>query len=86
MVLSLRQQRLRSWEHTRANGKLRFITDMTMWWAIPFAVGLPLMYFFLSISLSHMVVTFGFMLVVAPFAALVEWWKNEGAYKSAKAR
>ena len=57
---------------------------MTIGWALPLAVGLPLMYFFLNISFSHMLLTFIFVLLVAPFAALVEWWKNEGAYTAAK--
>jgi fatty acid desaturase len=84
MFLSHRQQRLQSWEQTRAKGKLRFIANMTIQWALPLAVGLPLMYFLLNISFLYMLLTFIFVLVVAPFAALVEWWKNEGAYTAAK--
>ncbi|HVS80354.1 MAG TPA: hypothetical protein VHE60_01310 [Pyrinomonadaceae bacterium] len=84
MFLSHRQQRLQSWERIRAKGKPRFIADMTVRWALPLAVGLPLMYFFLNISFSHMLLTFIFVLLVAPLAALVEWWKNEGAYTAAK--
>lgn len=57
---------------------------MTIGWALPLAVGLPLMYFFLNISFSQMLLTFIFVLLVGPFAALVEWWKNEGAYTAAK--
>ena len=57
---------------------------MTIQWALPLAVGLPLMYFLLNISFLYMLLTFIFVLVVAPFAALVEWWKNEGAYTAEK--
>ena len=84
MFLSHRQRRLQSWEQIRAKGKLRFIADMTTQWVLPLAVGLPLMYFLLNISFRHMLFTFIFVLVVAPLAALVEWWKNEGAYTAAK--
>ena len=85
MFLSNRQQRLQSWDQVRTKGKLRFVLDTSFRWGLALIVGLPLMYFvFGMISLRQMV---GFMvayLFIVPFGALVEWWKNEGAYLSAK--
>lgn len=52
---------------------------------LPLIVGLPLMWLVLDmISLRQMLLFMAAYLVIVPFGALVEWWKNEGAYFSAK--
>ena len=84
MFLSHRQRHPQSWEQTRAKGKLRFVGYTSIQWGLPLIVGLPVMYFFLNITLRQMLLLMISYLVVLPLAALVEWWKNEGSYLAAK--
>ena len=85
MFLRYRQRRLQSWERIRTKGKLRFVLDTSFRTSLPLIVGLPLMYLFLGMLTLRLMVLFmvGYLFIV-PLGALVEWWKNEGAYLSAK--
>jgi hypothetical protein len=85
MFLSPQQRRLQSWEQIRTRGKLRFVVNTSVIWGLPIIVGLPLMYLLLNmISLRQMVLFMLGYLVIVPIGALVEWWKNEGAFLAAK--
>jgi hypothetical protein len=85
MFLSPRQRRLQAWEQIRTKGKLRFVIETSVRWALPLIIGLPLMFLFLNmITLRQMVIFMIVYLVIVPVGALVEWWKNEGTYVAAE--
>jgi hypothetical protein len=70
------------WEHTRVNGKARFIARVTLIWSGSMIIfnGLWDSYVEGHLKIWKLV----FFLVAGPIVGLLSWWDSEGIFKAAK--
>jgi hypothetical protein len=75
-------QRVAQWEHTRAQGKARFVIRGTLIWSGSMIIFNAVWdyYFHGAVEISKLIL----FLLVGPIVGLVSWWDNEGVFKAAK--